>query len=182
MEGALDAVCYLCHWPRGAACLLTDSDIAVQVAMHALGRGGARIPALHAVAMVAGAGFGGKAASMARGELLLDPRAESSLKVCTYCEACESMHKNLIVAQEAMQAGAHSQQAHFTVADATWQLLRAPFTEQRSVVYQVLAVLCARGWATLQVALHDELLRWLLDTGSETTKQVPVHIGPECML
>lgn len=63
-------------------------------------------------------------------------------------------------------------QAHFTVADAAWQLLRAPFAEQRSAVYQVLAVLCARGWATIEVVMHDELLRWLLDPGSETTKQV----------
>lgn len=73
--------------------------------------------------------------------------------------------------QEAVQTGARSQQGHFTMGDAVWQLLRAPFAEQRSAVCQMLAVLCARGWASLEVVLHAELLRWLLDPGSETSKQ-----------
>lgn len=83
VEGALDATCRLCRWPMGAFCLLTGSDIAVQIAMRALGRGmsGGRIQALHALAMVAGAGFAGTASNMAREELLLDPRAESALQV-----------------------------------------------------------------------------------------------------
>lgn len=74
--------------------------------------------------------------------------------------------------QTAVAWGAASLRSHYTVADATWQLLKAPFTEQRSAAYQMLSVLCARAWMAVQVVLHEEMLMHVMDPSSEIAKQV----------
>ncbi len=74
--------------------------------------------------------------------------------------------------QTAMASGAATLRSHYTVVDAAWQLLKAPFADQRSATYQMMSVMCARAWMAVQLVAHEEMLMHVLDPSSEIAKQV----------
>lgn len=70
-----------------------------------------------------------------------------------------------------MVVGAAAAWAGATPAEVLQQQLEQPFPEQRVAVYRCLAALAARDWLAAQVCGQPQLLAFLLDPQSESSKQ-----------
>ncbi|KAK9806884.1 hypothetical protein WJX72_006195 [[Myrmecia] bisecta] len=153
-EAALDAAAQMGKSVESAEMLATDgSNVLHDIASKAFGCAGSpslRIAALHALASIAGCERAGAEPVAAR--VLMSAGAEAHLQEEVYAAAAEG-------------AGAPSP------GEVISRFLDQPFLELRVATYRATSALVLRVWGAGEVCRKTELLNFLCNPGSETSRQ-----------